>query len=257
MPRRDLRNDPATGLKHISFGSIVELLIRRGSWIEISLSCFLMPLGISEWTWMWFDSNKVLVSEHSCGRKEWESWMIPFTLKRKVRDEELTGTVNGCEWLQFMWMFEEPQTLQISMQLRPHLNLTHGPGSYHLWLFSWYISSSDFAASSQAFSPRASSGILSGGIRWRLSTVFWVDLFLSGPLDADLPFRPDRCMNFLIFNFFILKIPPCTSMTNQTLKWERRKRDIHFHLGIKKNSKVFFLTNTMLSEDTTKKGSKP
>lgn len=166
--------------------------------------------------------------------------MIPFTLKRKVRDEELTGTVNGCEWLQFMWMFEGPQTLQISMQLRPRLNLTHGPGSYPLWLFSWYISISDFAASSQGFSPRTTSGILSGGVRWRLSTLFWVDLFLSGPLDADLPFWPDRCMNFLIFNFFILKIPPCTSMTNQTLKWERRKRDIRFHLGIKKKTAKFF-----------------
>lgn len=117
---------------------------------------------------------------------------------------------------------------------------THGPGSYHLWLFSWYISISDFAASSQAFSPRTTSGILSGGIRWHLSTLFWVDLFLSGPLDADLPFWPDRCMSFHIFNFFILKIPPCTSMINQTLKWERRKRDIHFHLGIKKQQSFFF-----------------
>lgn len=167
----------------------------------------------------------------------------------RERDEELTGTVNGCEWLQFMWMFEGPQTLQISMQLRPRLNLIHGPGSYHLWLFSWYISISDFAASSQAFSPRTTSGILSRGIRWHLSTLFWADLFLLGTLDADFPFWPDRCMSFNIkllhvkYELLHIKSSSCTSMINQTLKWERRKRGIHFHLGVEKQQSFFFFFN--------------
>lgn len=60
---------------------------------------------------------------------------------------------------------------------------------------------------------------------------------------------------FLNSSLMCCKILPYTSIINQTLKWERRKEDTRFQLGMK-NSKVL-RKNIAHPKDITKTGSKP
>lgn len=102
--------------------SVLGLLVKRGSCLETS--------------WSSFDASGEVLNELECGskvrfrfqninleEKNEISWMIPFTLRRKVRGEE-----SGHSW--WTWMTQVSVnvrgTLIMAHRLRPRLNLTHG-----------------------------------------------------------------------------------------------------------------------------------
>lgn len=150
------------------------------------------------------------------------------------------------------WVFVNVwRTSNIANQLAamgPPLNLTCGPGSYHLWLLAWYILVTEFA-------NILLSGILSqdhamsGGRRWRLSV-----LTLGGAIFSRASWCSSSLFAILEDELPCFQIHPCTSLIYQTLKLERGEK-YTFPAGTEKRQR--FKTEISHSKDTTKKGSKP